>query len=220
MVKEHKWIDISVTIKSGMVHWPGDAPVQIKRIHNIDKGDSNNLSAISMGAHTGTHIDAPLHFISNGKGIDRLSFDALIGKVRVLGIKDRDSISVNELKRYRIKRGERIIFKTSNSKLWKTNRFAKEFVYISNEAAKYMASLKIRTVGVDYLSVGGFHKNGSDVHKTLLKAGICIIEGLNLANIKQGNYDLICLPLKILNSDGAPARAVIRPLAKINRKGN
>ena len=214
MVKEHKWIDISVTIKSGMVHWPGDAPVQIKLIHNIDKGDSNNLTAVSMGAHTGTHIDAPLHFIPSGKGIDKMRLDALTGKARVLVIKDRESITVKELKRCRIKRGERIIFKTSNSRLWKNNRFAKKFVYISTEAAKYLVSLKVQTVGVDYLSVGGFHKNGSEVHKALLKAGICIIEGLNLANVKPGNFDLICLPLKILNSDGAPARAVIRPLQK------
>ncbi len=98
--------------------------------------------------------------------------------------------------------------------MWKNSRFAKKFVYISTEAAKYLASLKIQTVGVDYLSVGGFHKNGSDVHKALLGAGICVIEGLNLSNVKPGNYDLICLPLKIFNSDGAPARAVIRPLQK------
>ncbi len=203
---------MSVTIKSGMVHWPGDVPVQIKRINRIEKGDPNNLSAVSMGVHTGTHIDAPFHFIAKGITIEKLHLDALIGKVRVLEIKDKDSITVKELKRYRIKRGERIIFKTSNSRLWKNNNFAKNFVYISTEAAKYLASLKIQTVGVDYLSVGGFHKNGSDVHKALLKAGICVIEGLNLANVKPGNYGLICLPIKILNSDGAPARALIRPL--------
>lgn len=210
MAQANKWIDISVTIKAGMVHWPGDEPVRIKHIHKISKGGKNNLSAISMGCHTGTHIDAPLHFIARGAGINRMPFDATVGPARVFEIKDKRINTIEELLPYRIKKGERIILKTSNSLLWKNDKFVKNFVYIPGPTAEYIAAIGIRCIGVDYLSVGGFHKDGSITHKILLRAGIWIIEGLNLSNVRPGNYDLICLPLKILDSDGAPARAIIK----------
>lgn len=209
-MQNSKWIDISVTIRSGMVHWPGDPAVHITRTKNIDKGDKDNVSFIKMGSHTGTHMDAPLHFIKKQKGLDEVPLDAVIGPVRVLEIKDKHSIGVKELKSYSIKSGERIIFKTKNSSYWKRSVFRKDFVYIPSEAAAYLVSSGVRTVGVDYLSAGGYHKDGAQTHKILLKAGIWIIEGLNLSAVKPGDYNLICLPLKIFNSDGAPARAIIR----------
>lgn len=202
-----KWIDISVTIKSGMVHWPGDPAVRIRRINNMDKGDSNNVSLLTMGSHTGTHMDAPLHFFKNGESLHKMPFEATIGPARVISINDKMSITPEELRKYNIRRGERILFKTANSlRCWKTNRFIKDFVYISKEAAKYLTKVNVRTIGVDYLSVGG----DTSVHHLLLKAGIWIIEGLDLSAVRKGRYDLICLPLKVLNSDGAPARAVVR----------
>lgn len=209
-MQNSKWIDVSVVIKSGMVHWPGDPAVHIKRTKNMDKGDKDNVSFIKMGSHTGTHMDAPLHFIKKEKGLDKMPLDAVIGPARVLGIRDKHHIGVKELKSYSIRSGERIIFKTKNSSYWKRGIFRKDFVYIPSETAAYLTSLGIKTVGVDYLSVGGYHKDGAQTHKTLLKAGIWIIEGLNLHGVNPGGYDLICLPLKILNSDGAPARAIIR----------
>jgi arylformamidase len=157
-------------------------------------------------------MDAPFHFIARGAGINKVPFDATVGWARVLEIKDKKIVSVEELAAYKIKKGERILLKTANSSLWKSDKFRKSFVYIPGPAAKFIASLGIRCIGVDYLSVGGFHKDGAVTHKTLLSSGIWIIEGLNLSNIRPGNYDLICLPLKILDSDGAPARAIIRPL--------
>jgi len=213
-MQQRKWIDITVTIKSGMIHWPCEPVVRIKRRQNMDKKDSSNVSFISMSAHTGTHIDAPLHFIASGKGLDRMPFNATLGKVRILEIKDRQCIKPKELIPYRIKPKERIIFKTVNSNYWKVNKFIKNFVYISPEAAGYLISRKVCTVGIDYLSVGAYHKDGAQTHRILLKAGIWIIEGLNLKGVKPGYYDLICLPLKILNSDGAPARAIISPRSK------
>jgi len=180
---------------------------KIKPEHLPD-GKGWAVENINLGTHSGTHMDAPLHFIAKGKGIDRMPFDATIGPARVLEIKDKECIKIQELKRHHIKIGERILFKTRNSSYWKNGTFNKNYVYISLEAAKYLASLKVRLIGVDYLSVGG--KDGIETHKILLKTGIWIIEGLDLSKVKPASYDLICLPLKILNSDGAPARAIIR----------
>ncbi len=206
------WIDISATIKSGMVHWPGDPKIEIKQIHSIAKGATANVSHISMGSHTGTHMDAPFHFFPKGKGIDAIPLDAAVGKARVIEIHDRESIKAEELKRHRIRSGERILFKTQNSRCcWGTDNFIKDFVYISAEAAKFLTARKIRSLGVDYLSVGGYFKDGEATHHALLKAGIWIIEGLNLSKVRPGEYELICLPLKLFHGDGAPARAMVRP---------
>jgi len=209
------WIDISVTIKSGMVHWPGDPKVEIKQIHSIAKGATANVSHLSMGSHTGTHMDAPFHFLPKGKGIDAIPLDATVGKARVIEIHDRELIKAEELKGHNIRRGERILFKTINSKrCWKTDHFVKDFVYISAGAAQFLATRKVKSLGVDYLSVGGYFKDGEATHHALLKAGIWVIEGLNLSKIKSGEYELICLPLKLLHGDGAPARAMVRPWTK------
>ena len=208
-MEERGWIDISVTIKSGMARWPSDPEVRISRRKDMAKGDIDNVSLISMGAHAGTHMDAPLHFIKRGRSLDKMPLDATIGPARVLSIKDRKRITPEELIPYRIKQGERLIFKTSNSGFLKTDKFRKDFVYICPETAEYLVSKRVRTVGIDYLSVGGYHKDGALTHRTLLQAGIWIIEGLDLKGVKPGDYDLICLPLKILNSEGAPARAIL-----------
>ena len=210
VLKKKKWIDVSATIKSGMVHWPSDPSVTIKRTKDMDHGGRCNVSHLSMGSHTGTHMDAPLHFLKEGKSLDQMPLDATVGEARIIEIKDPESIKPEELKQYKIRRGERILFKTKNSEhSWNSDEFDKDFVYISKEAARYLAKIRIQTVGVDYLSVGGFYKDGLETHQALLGAGIWIIEGLNLSKVKAGRYQLICLPLKILNSDGAPARAVV-----------
>ena len=209
--KKVNWIDISVPIYSGMVHWPGDPGIKIQRVSDMDKGAHCNVSHMDMGSHTGTHMDALLHFINTGKSLDKMPLSTTIGLATVIEIKDKESIKPEELKKYRIQKGERILFKTRNSvRCWKTNKFLKDFVYISKEAAKYLAEKRVQLVGVDYLSVGGFKKDGTETHLALLGAGIWAIEGLNLSKIKPGKYELICLPLRVLNSDGAPARAILR----------
>lgn len=212
-MKQHqnKWIDISVSLESGMVHWPGDPVIQIKRVLNIDKGDDCNVSRLLIGSHTGTHMDAPLHSLRDGKGLDQMPIDTTIGPARVIEIKDKEAIKAQELKANKIRKGERILFKTINSRHWKNNTFRKDFVYIAQDAAWYLAQQKVCIVGIDYLSVGGFYKDSLETHQALLKAGIWVIEGLNLLKVKAGKYDLVCLPIKIFNSDGAPARAVLRP---------
>ena len=206
-----RWIDISVTIKSGMAHWPDNPEVRVGKMLDMEKGDVCNVSTLSFGSHTGTHMDAPRHFFRNGKTLDRMPFEATMGPARVIEVKDREAVKVDEIKNARIKPGERILFKTRNSRLsWKTDSFDEDFVYISKEAAAFLAKSKILTVGIDYLSVGGFRKDGVETHHALLGAGIWIIEGLNLSKVKPGRYDLCCLPLKVLESDGAPARALLR----------
>jgi len=209
------WIDISVPIRDAMVHWPSDPPVSIKRVKDIEKGDTANLSVISMGAHSGTHVDAPIHFLKQGQGIDNIPIDTLVGRARVIEIRDPESIKPEELVGHRIRRGERILFKTRNSShVWQKDEFVEDFVFISDNAADFLVDCGVRLVGVDYLSVGSFKHGGSYVHKTFLSGGVCTIEGLDLSNVIPGKYDLICLPLRIVGGDGAPARAIIRLLTR------
>ena len=209
------WFDISLPLHNSMVHWPEDPPFHIERVHEMARGDPNNLSVISMSAHSGTHIDAPLHFLQQGIGIDRMPLATTIGRARVIEIHDKESIKPRDLIPHRIRHGERILFKTRNSsRFWQTDSFVKEFVFISGRAALYLAKRRVKVIGIDYLSVGGFKKNGAEVHRILLESGIWIIEGLDLSGVSPGRYDMICLPLKISEGEGAPARAILRPAGK------
>ena len=205
------WIDVSVPLRSGMVHWPDNPPVSIERMLDIERGDVANVSKLSLGAHSGTHMDAPLHFFRTGNGLDAMPLTATIGRARVIEIRDRQSIKPEELSPYQIQRGERVLFKTRNStRCWHTDDFVEDFVYISQEAARYLVVQQVQTIGVDYVSVGGFFTDGVETHHALLEAGIWIIEGLNLSKVEPGIHELICLPLKIEESDGAPARAILQ----------
>src|SRR5438105_5180851 len=200
----HDWIDISVSLHTGMAYWPDNPPVEIERFLDERRGDVANVSKLSMGAHTGTHMDAPLHFLRTGKGLNTMPLTATIGRACVIEIRDPESIKPVELRPYQIQRGERVLFKTRNStRCWQTDDFVEDFVYISQEAARYLAVQQVQTIGVDYLSVGGFFTDGVETHHALLEAGIWIIEGLNLARVEPGIVELICLPLKIEGSDGA-----------------
>jgi len=207
------WIDISVPLKSGMVHWPGDPEIRIERVLAIDRGDPCNVSSIVMGSHTGTHMDPPFHYVRAGTTLDAMPLDATIGPARVIEIEDPESVKPEELERHDIAPGERILLKTRNSPgAWQTDNFVEDFVYISLAGARYLAERGVRTVGVDYLSVGGYRADGEAIHHALLEAGVWIIEGLNLAGVQPGNYELLCMPIKIQQADGAPARAILRPL--------
>ena len=210
---KEQWIDISVGLHDGMVHWPDNPPVQIGFMLAIDQGAVSNVSKLSMGVHSGTHMDAPLHFFRDGKSIDAIPLEAAMGPARVIEIHDTESIKVAELEPHRIQWGERLLFKTINSThYWRTDVFEKHFVFLSKEAADYLANARIQTVGVDYLSVGGYFKDGPETHHALLGAGIWIIEGLNLAPVTAGDYELICLPLKLTSCEGAPARAILKKM--------
>jgi arylformamidase len=158
-------------------------------------------------------MDAPRHFRKSGLSIDKMPLTASVGKARVIEIEDNEFINVEEIRPHRIRKGERILFKTKNSKhKWINKPFNKKFVHLSIEAAEYLSERKVQTIGIDYLSIGGYEGNVIEVHDIILKAGIWVIEGLDLSKIDPGNYDLICLPIKIAGSDGAPARAIVRPI--------
>ena len=205
------WIDVSVPLHTGMVHWPTDPSVRIERFSDMDKGAVCNVSKVEMCAHVGTHMDGLNHFIKDGAPLDTVPFDAVIGPCRIIEMKDTDSVKTEELKKHNLRKGERILLKTRNSKRqWWDEGFDTRFIHISKDAAQHMVERDIRTIGIDYLSVGGYERDGVECHQVLLGAGVWIIEGLNLTKVKPGKYDLICLPVKIRNSDGAPARAILR----------
>ena len=206
-----EWIDVSVALHNGMAQWPGDARFERLETLAIANGDVCNLSQFSSSVHIGTHMDAPKHFLRDGRGMETMPIAATVGPARVIAIHDRDLIRVKEIEPHRLAKGERVLFKTRNSaECWKTHTFQKQFVHIPRDTAAYLADCGIQTVGVDYLSVGGFDTDGPETHRVLLEAGIWIIEGLNLTEVEPGDYELVCLPLKLVGSDGAPARAVLR----------
>jgi arylformamidase len=207
------WIDISVPLYPGMVHWPGDPAFHSSLAKSLTGGDVCNVTQMSTSVHIGTHMDAPRHFLKNGVGMEALPLPAVIGRCRVIPINDPEAIKPAELEDQNLQPGERVLFKTRNSaRGWATDEFLQDFVYVSKEAAQFLVDHKVRTVGVDYLSVGGFKRDGVETHQILLGAQVWIIEGLNLSSVTPGSYELICLPVKIRGCDGAPARALLRPV--------
>jgi len=207
------WIDVSVPLRSGMVHWPGDPAVTIELVAAMARGDNADVTAIDMGAHTGTHMDAPSHFVAGGASLDDLDPDVVFGPARVIAISDPVAVTAAELERHDIQRGERLLFRTSNSeRCWSTDDFVEDFVYVSEDAAALLAAREVRLVGIDYLSVGGFHVDGAAIHRRLLGAGVWIIEGLNLRGVTPGRYELICLPLRLAGAEGGPARVMLRAM--------
>ncbi len=167
-----------------------------------------------MGVHTGTHMDAPRHFIEDAPTIDRMPLDATVGPARVIQIRDHKCIGRDELEEHAIKAHERVLFKTANSdRLWNKDEFDEDFIFIDETGAEYLVECGVRLVGVDYLSVGGFREDAVETHLALLGAGIWVIEGLNLSSVEPGAYELVCLPLKLVEAEGAPARAILRSVA-------
>jgi arylformamidase len=204
-----EWIDVSVPIYDGMVYWPDNPPIELSPIMHVERGDIATVSALAMGTHTGTHIDAPIHFIPGGTGVDRVPLQNLIGSSRVIEIENPSAITHAELRNHNLRHSERLLFKTLNSqRCWNGSAFVSNFVSLAEDAATYLAELNTLAIGIDYLSVGS-----PEVHRTLFGAGVVVIEGLNLSGVNPGEYDFLCLPLRITGGDGAPARALLRPPA-------
>ena len=207
------WIDVSVTVRHGMPHWPDNPAIVLERVLDTGRGDECNVSHLAMGVHSGTHMDAPVHFIHGAGGLDEMPLTATMGEARVIQIDDPREISADELRRHDLQPGERVLFRTVNSpRCWQADSFVEDFVALSEQAARHLAETKVRTIGVDYLSVGGYHANGTPVHRALLAAGVWLIEGLDLSAVMPGRYELLCLPLRLVGAEGAPARAALRPL--------
>lgn len=206
--------DISLPISPLLPVWPGDPAVEVTRLLDMTHGDPINLTGLHSSAHIGTHIDAPRHVLRDGATVDTLSLDWLIGPAWVADAGDEPVISAALLDRLAIPPGvTRLLLKTRNSRLWQgpmSPTFDKTFVALDVSAARWIVARNIRLVGVDYISVEGYDAEpGLPVHTTLLQAGVIIIEGLTLAEVPPGFYQLIALPIKLAGADGAPTRAVL-----------
>lgn len=208
---ENNWIDISLTIETGRIVWPGDPGVEVSKLLQIDKGDICNTRLLTCPVHVGTHVDAPLHFINGGDGIETLPLNSLAGIAKVIEIKNKTEIPLEEIENSEINEGDIVLFKTINSTVYLQEKsFNENYVYLSTKAAEYLVMKKIATVGIDYYSIAGVNSNLVECHEVLLGAKITIIEGLDLSGISPGEYEFVCLPLKIKGSDGSPARAILR----------
>lgn len=203
--------DISVTIGPEMITWPGQPKVELERLEKIEDGSNSNVSKLIMSVHSGTHVDAPSHFLKDGKSIEELAIKTLTGRAYVLDLPYVDTITAEVLEKADIPpRTRRLLFKTRNSSYWvrRDNTFQEDYVGISADGAEYLVKRGVKLVGVDYLSVAPF-KQSRPTHEILLKADVVIVEGLDLSKVEQGRYTMYCLPLKLAGIDGAPARAIL-----------
>lgn len=204
--------DISLTIAPGMPVWPGDMEVSLQRVKKIEEGESDNLSQIKMGVHTGTHMDAPYHFVADGTKIDELPLEIFVGTCQVVGVDESvDLVTAEVLEKVGINPLiSRILIKTRNSYHWLNPmpKFDRNFVGISVDGAQKLVDLGMRLVGLDYLSVAPFNM-GKPVHDVFLQAGLTLLEGADLSMVDPGVYTLISLPLKLGATEGAPVRAVL-----------
>lgn len=203
--------DISLTISPSLPVWPGDPPVQLNQPAHMDRGDVYTLTRLNMSAHTGTHLDAPAHFIRGGAGVDALPLDALIGPALVVDARGLGHLTADALQALAIPPGaRRVLFRTDNSDLWQAGQagFVEQFVAIEASGATWLVERGIGLVGIDYLSVAPFD-DALATHQILLSAGVIAVEGLDLSGVEAGEYQLVCLPLKIAGADGAPCRAVL-----------
>lgn len=208
--------DITVPISAERTPiYPGDPGIEIKQWSALSAGDAANVTLLNFGAHTATHMDAPAHFIEGATRIDALPLDVMLGPARVIEIERHvRAIDAEELSRHDLGVATRLLFKTRNSEFWADERsnFREDFTYIETDAARSLVQAGVRLVGIDYLSVEKFRSEQFETHTTLLSQNVIILEGLDLRGVPAGDYELICLPLKIATGtgDGAPARAVLR----------
>ena len=204
--------DISLTLSPTLPTWPGDPGIELDLVESMDKGAGANVTRMNMGVHTGTHVDAPHHFLNDGRTVEQLPLDVLTGPCYVIQLPDGvEAITSEVLERTEITSGmKRLLFGTRNSHLWAKGetKFQTDFVAITEDGAEWLVKRGVQLVGVDYLSVAPYEE-GVPTHEILLRAGVVVVEGLNLAKVIRGFYDLYCLPLKIAGSDGAPARAIL-----------
>jgi arylformamidase len=207
------YFDVTLPLTPDLPVWPGEDDVSVEPLSRITQGDSTNVTSLKFTSHVGTHVDASWHFIDDGEKLNDLPIDRWIGPCLVVSIPDdAKRIEVAHLEAAEIPEGtERLIFRTSNSAHWIPGKlsFEEDYVAVAPEAAKWIVDHGIRLVGIDYLSIELFDDSANETHRTLLGNGVLVIEGLNLAGIDPGPYQLICLPLRLAAGDGAPARVVL-----------
>jgi arylformamidase len=211
MPRAPRLLDVSVLLKPGMPVYPGNPEFECDPVHRIADGHSSNHSRLVMGTHTGTHVDAPRHFFDGRPGVDQMPLDLLIGRARVIDLPHRGGITEAHLSAAGLREDLRVLLRTPNSALWNSSDgFHPDYTYVTEGAAQFLVRQGVKVVGVDYLSVEQFKKAGAPAHHVLLGSGVIIIEGLNLSDVEAGQYEMYCLPLRIENGDGAPARVVLK----------
>ena len=210
MARVPKLLDVSVPLAAGIPAYPGNPDFELQPLKRIAEGGSSNVSRLVLGTHTGTHVDAPKHFIDDGIGVNVLPLNLLIGRARVVDIAKRGGIGAEDFAAAGLREDLRILLKTPNSALWNSPTFHEDYTYVTEDGARYLVEQGVKVVGVDYLSIEQFRKAGAPAHRMLLSNGVIIIEGLNLAEADAGMYEMYCLPLRVVAGDGAPARVILK----------
>lgn len=205
-----KIFDVTVPLSADVPVFPGDPPFEMRFAHRIDQGQPYNVSHISLGTHAGTHVDAPYHFLADGPTVEELPLEIMMGKARVLAMDAADVIERRDLEAVDLRDDLRVLFKTRNSGQLRQKEFNPEFVALTPSAAQYLVQAGIKLVGVDYLSIEKFGSTDFAVHHALLGAGVVVVEGLDLTDVEAGEYEMACLPLRLVGADGSPARVVLR----------
>ena len=201
--------DVTLPLSAELPVFPGDPPYARDEVLRLADGHPCNLSRLTLSAHAGTHVDAPRHFLPEGEAVDELPLDRLVGPARVVSVAPgRPAVGVDDLGD--LEGATRVLFKTRNSGRPSHGAFAEDFAYLETEAAAALVACGVELVGIDSLSVERFGSRHFPVHHALLSAGVIIVEGLDLSAVEAGDYELVCLPLRVVGGDGAPARAILR----------
>jgi arylformamidase len=203
-------LDVSLPLDDRVPIWPDNPPFDLTPVKRIAAGASSNVSRLTMGTHTGTHIDAPRHMIDGAPTLDQIPLDALVGPGRVVAVETGRAIEARHVSGDALQGSTRILFKTRNSSFWGSPRFRSDFVFLTEEAARALVEANVRLVGIDYLSIEEYKKPGAPAHRALLAAGVVVVEGLDLTAAEPGPYDVMCLPVRVAGADGGPARVILR----------
>ena len=205
-----KTYDVTVPLSPEVPTYPGDPPFELRHVRKLADGEAYNATSISLGSHLGTHVDAPSHFLAGGTTVDLLPLEILMGKARVVEVLARERIDRSDLEALDLRDDLRVLLKTRMSGQMHKAQVQEDYVYLTVDAADYLAQAGIKLIGIDYLSVDRFGTVDYPSHHALLEAGVVIVEGLDLSEVEPGEYDMTCLPLRIVGAEGAPARVILR----------
>ena len=207
-----QWIDVSFPYYEGMAIYPGNPGYQRKVVQDVLRGDSATVSQFTMGTHTGTHIDAPLHAFKNGKSVDQIPLERMNGRARLLDLRGMNEITVERLRTENLCENDIVLLKTDNTERFQGAHVLSDYTTLTYNAAEYLVDIGIKMVGIDYMTIErprGKRIDGKSIHRTLLGADIVIAEGLNLQSVNEDVYEMICLPMYLQGADGAPARVMV-----------
>lgn len=205
-----EWIDCTRTLRAGMIQWPEDPVFELRRLADMSKGDDANVTFMAGSVHIGTHIDAPVHFVAGQAAIDELPLEVLCGEATVVHVKEDRDVEPKDFAHVADEGLVRVLFRTANEARWEQITFDKESTAISPTAARRLVAAGARLVGIDYASVDRYHATGRPVHRILGAAGVVSVENLDLSRVEAGRYEMIALPIKLAESEGAPARVILR----------